>query len=108
MEDPHFEAHLKEGPYVVVDDAARPEYKNDPRVFFIPGHPVLRSAMPKLMEGLGAAYSGKGIMKWQQFQRRGMHDLEYGTMKRKVTAVARPLGGGDDHGRGHRGGERGW
>ncbi len=92
IEDPHFEQHLKEGPYVVVDDAARPKYKNDPRVFFIPGHPVLRSAMPKLMEGMGARYSGKGILKWQQFQRRSMHDLEYGTMRRKAAAFVRPLG----------------
>ena len=42
-----------EGPYVVFDDAARPEYKNDPRVHFVPGHPVLRTAMPELFKGTG-------------------------------------------------------
>jgi uncharacterized protein (DUF362 family) len=68
IDDPQFEQHLKEGPYIVIDDAAKPEYKNDPRVYFIPGHPVLRTAMPKLMGGLGVARAGKGIMKWQQFR----------------------------------------
>lgn len=90
VEDPQFEEHLKEGPYVVFDDAARPEYKNDPRVFFVPGHPVLRTAMPKLMEGMGVKYSGKAAMKWQQFQRWGMHNLEYGSASRKIETVAKP------------------
>jgi hypothetical protein len=91
IDDPDFEQHLTEGPYIVIDDAAKPEYRNDPRVFFIPGHPVLRTAMPKLMEGLGAQISGKGIMKWQQFQRWGMHNLEYGSARRKAMTVARPV-----------------
>ncbi|HJT87299.1 MAG TPA: DUF362 domain-containing protein [Bryobacteraceae bacterium] len=90
VEDPHFEEHLKEGPYVVVDDAARPEYKDDPRVCFIPGHPVLRTAMPKLMEGMGVKLSGNAAMKWQQFQREAMHNLEYGSAARKLAAVAKP------------------
>ncbi|MCL4401140.1 MAG: DUF362 domain-containing protein, partial [Acidobacteria bacterium] len=72
VDDPRFEEHLAEGPYIVIDDAAKPEYKNDPRVYFIPGHPVLRTAMPELIKGLGARVSGKGFMKWQQFQRWGM------------------------------------
>jgi uncharacterized protein (DUF362 family) len=91
IDDPDFEQHLTEGPYIVVDDAARPEYKNDPRVFFIPGHPVLRTVMPQLMRGLGAQISGKGIMKWQQFQRWGMHNLEYGSARRKTMTVAKPI-----------------
>ncbi|MBW3625265.1 MAG: DUF362 domain-containing protein, partial [Armatimonadetes bacterium] len=53
IDDPLFEEHLKEGPYVVFDEAAKPRYKNDPRVHFVPGHPVLRTAMPELMKGLG-------------------------------------------------------
>jgi len=53
VEDPAFEQHIQEGPYIVFDDAARPIYKNDARVFFVPGHPVLDSAMPQLMRGLG-------------------------------------------------------
>ena len=61
VEDPNFEEHLREGPYVVFDDAARPEYKNDPRVHFVPGHPVLRTAMPELMKGLGVEVPGKAV-----------------------------------------------
>ncbi|MGH9655687.1 MAG: DUF362 domain-containing protein [Bryobacteraceae bacterium] len=48
-DDPDFERHLQEGPYVVFDDAARPEYKDDPRIFFVSGHPVLRGATRELM-----------------------------------------------------------
>jgi hypothetical protein len=51
-DDPHFEQHLREGPYVVFDDAAKPRYKNDPRVYFVPGHRVLQTAMPELFRGL--------------------------------------------------------
>jgi uncharacterized protein (DUF362 family) len=91
IDDPLFEEHLKEGPYVVFDDAAKPEYKNDPRVFFVPGHPVLRNAMPALFKGLGVEAPGKGIMKWQQFRRREMHGLQYGTAARKVLTVVKPL-----------------
>jgi uncharacterized protein (DUF362 family) len=91
VEDPHFEEHLKEGPYIVFDDAAKPQYKNDPRVYFVPGHPVLRTAMPELMKGLGVGRPGQGMMKWQQFQRWGMHSLEYGTAARKALTVAGPL-----------------
>jgi hypothetical protein len=91
-DDPNFEEHLKEGPYVVFDDCAKPEYKNDPRVYFIPGHPVLQTAMPELMKGLGVDFLGKATMRWQQFERRGMHNLEYGTAKRKAISIARPLG----------------
>jgi len=91
IEDPDFEEHLREGPYIVFDDAARPEYKHDPRVYFVPGHPVLRTAMPELMKGLGVEDLGKSSMKWQQFERRGMHNLEYGTMARKAVTVAAPF-----------------
>ena len=92
VDDPNFEEHLKEGPYVVFDDHAKPEYKNDPRVYFIPGHPVLQTAMPELMKGLGVDFLGNAAMRWQQFERRGMHNLEYGTPARKVISVAKPLG----------------
>lgn len=51
--DPEFERRLEEGPYIVVDDAALREYKYHPRVFFIPGHPVLDSALPQLKKPLG-------------------------------------------------------
>jgi uncharacterized protein (DUF362 family) len=52
VEDPEFERRLQEGPYVVFDDAARREYKHHPRVSFVPGHPVLESALPQLRKAL--------------------------------------------------------
>jgi len=90
-EDPNFEEHLKEGPYVVFDDSARPEYKNDPRVYFVAGHPVLQTAMPELMKGLGVNWPGQTMMQWEQFERRGMHNLKYGTTARKVLTISQPL-----------------
>lgn len=55
VEDPEFERHLQDGPYLVFDDAALPQYKHDPRVFFVPGHPVMDEALPELMRGLGVS-----------------------------------------------------
>jgi hypothetical protein len=91
IDDPNFEEHLKEGPYVVFDDAAKAKYKDDPRVYFVPGHPVLQIAMPELMKGLGVSWPGQTIMKWEQFERRGMHEVKYGTPMRKAIAIAKPL-----------------
>jgi uncharacterized protein (DUF362 family) len=90
VEDPAFEDHLKQGPYVVFDDAARPEYKHDPRVHFVPGHPVLRTAMPELFKGMGVELPGNLVMKTQQLERRVVHTLEYGSMARKVVTIAAP------------------
>ncbi|MCC6329005.1 MAG: DUF362 domain-containing protein [Acidobacteria bacterium] len=91
IEDPNFEEHLTEGPYVVFDDAALTKYKNDPRVYFIPGHPVLQTALPELMKGLGVDITGNAMMKWQQFERWGMHNVEYGTTLHKAATIAKPL-----------------
>jgi uncharacterized protein (DUF362 family) len=91
IEDPNFEEHVKEGPYVVFDDAAKAKYKTDPRVYFIPGHPVLQTAMPELLKGLGVGLPGQAMMKWQEFERQGMHDMQYGTTKRKLLTVGKPL-----------------
>ena len=91
VEDPSFEEHLREGPYVVFDDAARPEYKDDPRVYLVPGHPVLQTAMPELFKGLGIEYPGKAFMKWQKFEQWGMHNVEYGTAARKALTIAKPI-----------------
>jgi uncharacterized protein (DUF362 family) len=90
VEDPAFEDHLREGPYIVFDDAARPEYRNDPRVYFVPGHPVLRNALPELMKGLGVEVPHRATQKPQQLERRGMHNVEYGTVARKVATLAAP------------------
>jgi uncharacterized protein (DUF362 family) len=51
-EDPLFERHLAAGPYLVIDDAAPARYREDPRVYVIPGHPVLHNMLPLLLEGL--------------------------------------------------------
>ncbi|MBA3600615.1 MAG: DUF362 domain-containing protein [Acidobacteria bacterium] len=93
VEDSQFEEHLKEGPYLVFDDAARPEYKNDARVHFVGGHPVLRDAMTGLLKGLGADANvgGQAIMAYERLQRWGQHNLEYGTRARQILTVAKPL-----------------
>ena len=91
IDDPAFEQHLREGPYVVFDDAAKPKYKTDPRVYFVPGHPVLRTAMPELMKGLGVSLPGNAVMKFQQFQRSFEHNVKYGTAKRKTITALKPL-----------------
>ena len=90
-EDPNFEQHLTEGPYIVFDDAALAEYKNDPRVYFVPGHPVLQTALPELMKGLGVDLLGNASMKWQQFERWGMHNVKYGTPAHKAVTLAKPV-----------------
>jgi uncharacterized protein (DUF362 family) len=54
IEDPQFERHLNQGPYLVLDDAARPVYKNNPSVFFIGGHPIQRDLLPDLLKWLNA------------------------------------------------------
>jgi uncharacterized protein (DUF362 family) len=91
VDDPNFEEHLREGPYVVFDDSAKPKYKNDPRVHFVAGHPVLRTAMSELISGLGVKLPAQLAQRWQQFERRGMHELQYGSRTRQVRAVGRPL-----------------
>ncbi len=53
-EDPDFEAHVEEGPYVVLDDSALDNYKYDSRVTFIPGSPVPQSYMQnEMVAGMG-------------------------------------------------------
>lgn len=93
VEDSQFEEHLKEGPYLVFDDSAKPKYKNDSRVHFIGGHPVLRDAMTGLLKGLGADgnLGGQAIMAYEELQRWGQHNLEYGTPARKALTIAKPL-----------------
>lgn len=54
VEDPLFEEHLKEGPYVVLDDSAKDKYKYDPRVVFVPGSPVPQSYIQhEMIDGMG-------------------------------------------------------
>jgi uncharacterized protein (DUF362 family) len=90
-DDPLFEEHLQEGPYIVFDNSAKPKYKDDPRVHFVPGHPVLRNAMPELLKGLGVNLPAQLAQRWQKFERRGMHELQYGSTSRRLQALGRPL-----------------
>lgn len=54
VEDPLFEEHLREGPYVVLDDSAKDKYKYDPRVIFVPGSPVPQSYIQhEMVSGMG-------------------------------------------------------
>jgi hypothetical protein len=91
VDDPRFEDHLEEGPYIVFDDSAKPRYKNDPRVHFVPGHPVLRNAMPELLKGLGVKLPAELAQRWQKFERRGMHELQYGDASQRLRALGRPI-----------------
>jgi hypothetical protein len=54
-DDAEFEKHKAEGLYFVLDDSAKPKYKNDPQVIFIPGHPVpetyIRNDLLEIVEG---------------------------------------------------------
>ena len=77
-----------------LDDAARLEYKTDPRVYFVPGHPVLQTAMPELLRGLGLGRPGSIALQWQHFRRWGMHSLVYSSTHRKALTIAQPLGAG--------------
>ncbi len=92
IDDPLFEQHLAEGPYIVFDDAAKPQYKHDPRVHFVAGHPVLDNAMEELFKGLGVEYPGQAVLRWQQFQRWGMHTAAYASARQKARTVAKALG----------------
>ncbi len=53
----------------------------------------MRDAMTGLLKGLGADANvgGQAIMASEQLQRWGQHNLEYGTLRRKVLTVAKPL-----------------
>lgn len=82
IEDPEFEEHLKEGPYVVLDDSALDKYKYDPRVIYVPGSPVPQSYIQHEMVdgmGFGALYQ------------RGLQMEEMGT---KLTGKLGGMAGG--------------
>ena len=76
-EDPDFEQHLDEGPYVVIDDVAADKYKHDPRVTFIPGSPIGNEMMPLLMQALGVESAGHVaqtmVEAWNALQARWLY-----------------------------------
>lgn len=54
VEDPDFEAHLADGPYVVMGDSTLDKYKYDPRVIYVPGWPVPQSYIQhEMVERMG-------------------------------------------------------
>jgi uncharacterized protein (DUF362 family) len=58
-EDPDFDRHLQEGPYVALGDTVSDRYKYDPRVRYVPGWPVPQSYLQHEMVeamGFGALY----------------------------------------------------
>ena len=90
-DDLHFEQHLRQGPYIVFDDAAKPEYRNHPRVYFVPGHPVLGAALPELVKGLGIPVDGKMMLSWRKAERRAIRSARPIANCRKMVTVAKPL-----------------
>ena len=78
VDDPEFERHLEEGPYIVFDDAAQLKYKADPRVFFVSGHPVTHDALPALTR----------ILRMEAKKRR---ELE-GSGRNRAAAAAAAMG----------------
>jgi hypothetical protein len=43
------------------------------------------------MKGLGVNFLGNASMKWQQFERWGMHNVKYGTTVHKAATIAKPV-----------------
>jgi uncharacterized protein (DUF362 family) len=95
-EDPEFERHVAQGPYIVIDDAAPARYRLDPRVHFIPGHPVLHNMLPEMLKGLGLTVPGNLIKRGQELMRAGEARLMYvpasQTAKELATLVLAGVG----------------
>jgi uncharacterized protein (DUF362 family) len=66
-EDPEFEQHLSEGPYVTVDDAVADRYKLHQAVKHVPGHPVCDEMMFRLIEALGVKLPAMTLMSIKKF-----------------------------------------
>jgi hypothetical protein len=60
-------------------------------VHFVAGHPVLRDAMPELIKGLGVKIPAQVAQRWQRLERRGMHELQYGSRSRQFRAISAPF-----------------
>jgi hypothetical protein len=76
-EDPDFERHLAEGPYIVLDDVALDKYKRDPRVTFVPGSPIGNEMMPVIMQALRVELPGqqtqKMLERWNALKARWLY-----------------------------------
>ena len=76
-DDPEFERHVAQGPYFVIDDAAPSRYRLDPRVHFLPGHPVLHTMLPGMLSGLGLSAPASLVRRVQELIRAGEGRLLY-------------------------------
>lgn len=76
-EDPDFEQHLAEGPYVTIDDATDDHYKLHPRVRHVQGHPVCDEMMSRLVEALHVKLPAMTLMNLQKFWTRLQSDRRY-------------------------------
>jgi uncharacterized protein (DUF362 family) len=65
--DPDFDQHLAQGPYLTIDDAVDDRYKLHPRVRHIAGHPVCDEMMFRLIEALGVKLPAMTLMNLQKF-----------------------------------------
>jgi uncharacterized protein (DUF362 family) len=90
-EDPLFTAHLNEGPYVVIDDAAPEKYKHHPEVLYIPGHPVLHNLETLLLVGLRIPTLGRVALGVMGKTRTVDTRLEYEAPRPLVPVVRRAL-----------------
>ena len=66
-EDPEFEQHLDQGPYITIDDAASDRYKLHSRVKHVAGHPVCDEMLFGLIEALGVKVPARTFMTLQKF-----------------------------------------
>jgi uncharacterized protein (DUF362 family) len=66
-EDPEFEQHLEQGPYITIDDAASDRYKLHSRVKHVAGHPVCDEMLFGLIEALGLKLPARTFMTLQKF-----------------------------------------
>jgi len=65
-EDPGFERHLEEGPYITVDDAVDDRYKLHPRVRHVAGYPVCDQILFRLVEALGVKLPAMTLLNLQK------------------------------------------
>lgn len=76
-EDPEFERHVSQGPYFAIDDAVPARYRSDPRVHFLPGHPVLHTMLPGMLKGLGLTVPAAAVRRGQDWMRSSEASLLY-------------------------------
>jgi uncharacterized protein (DUF362 family) len=76
-EDPDFEQHLAEGPYVTIDDVVEDRYKRHPSIQHIPGHPVCDQMYRELIRALGVKLLGTTAMELMKVFTNLRSELKY-------------------------------